>query len=236
MINESLDIDKLKETFDKEKSVVVQNFLELDEATRIHDFLAHNMPEDWWFTSSIDAGKPDYKGAEFIRRFPENLYLISEKHEEVTKAFVKGHFSYIFDRTMDNHHEGCDCVECQFRKFLKASDLLNFVEEITSTKVTFSNELFCSRFTSGQFLSPHHDINRGKIGFVYSITKDWKPEYGGNLYILEKDYKTIRKVVFSAFNRLVLFDIPSRDGIPHFVSHVAPGVTNKRISITGWFY
>ena len=236
MINKSLDLDKLKETFNKDKSVIIQNFLELEEAARIYNFLAHDMPEDWWFTSINDSGEADYKGAEFIRRFKENLYQISEKHEKVTKAFVKGHFSYIFDRTMDNHHTSCECRECKFREFLKTEALLGFVKEITGAEVKHSNEVFCSRFTSGQFLSPHHDVNKGKIGFVYSISKDWKPEYGGNLYILDEDYKTIKKVVLSTFNRLVLFDIPSRDGVPHFVSHVAPGVANKRISITGWFH
>ncbi len=235
MINESLNVGEIRQNFNKDKSVVIQNFLDLTGAAKIYNFLAHDMPEDWWFTSLNDSGKADYKGAEFIRRFRENFYLISEKYESVTKAFVRGHFSYIFDRTLDNHHKNCDCIECGFRKYLKTPDILDFIEKTTGVKVKNSKEVFCSRFTSGQFLSPHHDINKGKIGFVYSLTKDWKPEYGGNLYILDKDYKTIKKVVFSTFNRLVLFDIPARDGIPHFVSHVAPGVTNKRISITGWF-
>ena len=69
---------------------------------------------------------------------------------------------------------------------------------------------------------------------VYSLAKDWRPEYGGNLYILEKDYKTVKKVILSTFNRLALFSIPEQNGIPHFVSQVVPKVNQHRISITGW--
>ena len=79
-------------------------------------------------------------------------------------------------------------------------------------------------------------MNKGKVGFVYSLTKDWRPQWGGNLYILEDDYTTIKKTVLSTYNRLVMFDIPSQNGIPHFVSHVVNQVPHSRTSIAGWFH
>jgi Rps23 Pro-64 3,4-dihydroxylase Tpa1-like proline 4-hydroxylase len=101
--------------------------------------------------------------------------------------------------------------------------------------VTGSKELFSSRFRAGQFLSPHHDSKKGKIGCVFSLSKDWKPQDGGLLHFMEDDYKTVTKVVQPIFNRLAMFDIVTRNGVPHFVSHVVPGCKKHRISVTGWF-
>ena len=67
-----------------------------------------------------------------------------------------------------------------------------------------------------------------------NLTKDWKPEYGGLLHFMEKDYKTVTKVILPEFNKLTLFHIPKDGGIPHYVSPVNPGVQLNRISFTGW--
>ena len=101
--------------------------------------------------------------------------------------------------------------------------------------LTKKRELFCSKYSSGQFLGPHHDLNKGKVGFVLNLTKDWKPEYGGLLHFLTDDYKHVTKVVLPEFNKLTLFEVPDKVGIPHYVSHVGPGVKLNRISYTGWF-
>ena len=105
----------------------------------------------------------------------------------------------------------------------------------SSINVDKTNEVFASRFMPGHFLSPHHDEGKGKIGFVYSLSKFWRPEWGGALHFMRDDYKTVTRIISPVYNRLTLFDIPSRNGIPHFVSHVVPGANVKRLSVTGWF-
>ena len=44
-----------------------------------------------------------------------------------------------------------------------------------------------SRYKGGHFLSPHSDKGNGKIAFVISLTKKWKPEYGGILHFMNDD-------------------------------------------------
>ncbi len=109
------------------------------------------------------------------------------------------------------------------------------IRSITQINVDKTNEVFASRFMPGHFLSPHHDEGKGKIGFVYSLSKFWRPEWGGALHFMRDDYKTVTRIISPVYNRLTLFDIPSRNGIPHFVSHVVPGANVKRLSVTGWF-
>ena len=236
-LNKNLNKEELKNQFREDKAVAINNFLDNDCAEALHKFLNEEMPEDWWHASFYygkEGGGYD-DGVQNIRRFEGNLPIIENKLKETNEFFLSGFFCYNFDRTVDNHYDECPCLECSYRVFLKSDELLNFIKEITGAEVNTPQEFFSSRFTANQFLSPHHDINKGKIASVLSLSKDWKPEYGGNLHFMTEDYKKVTRIVQPEFNRLVLFDIPSRNGIPHFVSHVAPSVKNKRISITGWF-
>ena len=234
MINPALNVVELSESFAHNKSVQILDFLKEEESNKLHDWLNSNMPEDWWFTSVLNQKDKDYSGAENIQRVSDSEELINLKIKEANKSFMDGDFSYVFDRTLP-HAATCNCLECQFLEFLKSEFMLFFVKSITGINVQKTNEVFSSRFLSNFFLSPHGDKGKGKIGFVYSLSKSWRPEWGGNLHFMEDDYKTVTRTIVPVFNRLTLFDIPSRDGIPHYVSHVIPDVKTKRISITGWF-
>ena len=46
--------------------------------------------------------------------------------------------------------------------------------------------MFLSRYKSGHFLAPHSDINNGKLAFVFNLTKNWKPQYGGPTFFKYK--------------------------------------------------
>jgi hypothetical protein len=54
---------------------------------------------------------------------------------------------------------------------------------------------------------------------------------------MDWDWKTINKVICPPFNTLSIFDTKwqEQEGAPHLVSEVAQGITNKRISYTGWY-
>jgi Rps23 Pro-64 3,4-dihydroxylase Tpa1-like proline 4-hydroxylase len=233
MINPELDIEKLHEEFKEQKSIEVINFLEDGIANRMYDFLNGGMDETWWSASFLahntNNGQPIH-----LRRIPSNEEEIIKMEGIALGSFETGAFSYYFDRTT-NHKEACNCTFCQFRWFLHSPEVLNLIRTVTGEEVSQSQEVFASRFVGTQFLSPHHDLNKGKIGFVYSLTREWKTQHGGNLHLMKYDYKTVTKVITPKFNRLTMFHIPSNDGIPHFVSHVVPGIKTKRLSITGWF-
>ena len=234
MINPALNVVELSESFARNKSIQIFDFLKEDKANELYNWFGSDIPEDWWFTSIMNPLSKDYEGAMNIQRKPEAEELINIKIKEANEAFMNGNFSYVFDRST-SHAATCNCLECQFVKFLKSDFVLFFIKTITGVEVSHTNEVFSSRFTSNQFLSPHHDKGKGKIGFVYSLTKCWQPAWGGNLHFMEEDYRTVTKTIVPVFNRITIFDIPARDGVPHYVSHILPHVEAKRISITGWF-
>jgi Rps23 Pro-64 3,4-dihydroxylase Tpa1-like proline 4-hydroxylase len=227
-ISSDLNIWDIGTKFNEEGSVTIENFLEKGAAEEFHSFVA-KYPETWWFQSTFDN-----KEVQNIPCKPENTEQLKENWAKAQKAFLKGGFTYNFDWSM-NHFVSCECAECLFKQWLKSEETQKWISNITNEELTGTGESFISRFKSGQFLSPHHDKNKGKIGFVYNTTKDWKPEYGGMLHIMEEDYKTVNKVVMPKFNQVTIFHIPKSEGIPHFVSHVVNGVSRHRLSFTGWF-
>jgi len=100
--------------------------------------------------------------------------------------------------------------------------------------VTHVVSSFLAMYSEGDFLNFHDDYNLGKYAFVLGLTKDWKINYGGNLYVMKPDRYGImntKEILVPIFNRLILF--PIRPGaILHFVSPVTnPG---RRIAFTGW--
>jgi Rps23 Pro-64 3,4-dihydroxylase Tpa1-like proline 4-hydroxylase len=75
------------------------------------------------------------------------------------------------------------------------------------------------------------------VAFVYHLSKDWLPGYGGLFMRMDWDWKTVNKTLSPPFNTLAIFDTSGGDqgGSPHLVSEIAQGCNNKRISYTGWY-
>ena len=55
MINPALNAAELSETFARDKSVQILDFLNEEESTKLYDWLNGDMPEDWWVTSIVGA-------------------------------------------------------------------------------------------------------------------------------------------------------------------------------------
>lgn len=238
-INPNLDIDSLKKTFQQNKKVVIDNFLDYESAETLYNFFAHDIPEEWWKASYMDFSSQNQDGygdVIFTERTPHNKEKIKKNLIESQKNFLNGRFCYFFDRTEDDHDHSCMCVECEYRKFVSCESTLKFFSELIDEEVTQTGEFFASRFLSNHFLAPHHDHEKGKIATVLNLTKSWHPSWGGCLHFLKDDYQTVTKIVQPSFNKLSIFDIPSSNGIPHYVSHVVPMCKLGRISYTGWYH
>lgn len=237
-INPNLDIDYLKKEFRTSSKLVIENFLTYDSVEYLYNFFTKEMPEDWWsgsFLNFDEHNSDDYGNAQFIRRTSQNSEILRKHLLTSQKKFIDGKFSYFFDRTDDDHHDECDCCECQYRTFISNESTLKWFGEVIDYELRNVGEFFASRFLPNHFLSPHHDHEKGKIATVLGLSKNWKAEWGGNLHFMKDDYKTVTKVVQPTFNKLSLFDIPSANGVPHYVSHVVPGCKYGRISYTGWY-
>ena len=164
------------------------------------------------------------------------MYYIIKSDVIARDAFSKNIFSYSFRRTNNDHVEGCTCLECKFRQDVLSEEIVEFLHYITEFKVTKINELFASWYTDKDFLSPHADGINGILGFVYNLSKNWRPEYGGNLHFMDKENNNIiQKINVPSFNTLTMFDLATSMGHMHYVSEVVPNIPVKRLAMAGWW-
>lgn len=232
MINKDLNIRELKYQFLKNGIVTINDWLDEEYAEKLWNHL-NSMPQDWWNVSS----RPSYDGDMHITRWvEENNDYITKSDNYARQAFSEDKFSYSFRRTNDDHVDGCWCEECQFRHDVLSDEVVSFLDYLTGYRVTKINELFASWYTDRDFLSPHSDGPNGVLGFVYNLSKDWKPQYGGNLHFQDKmNENLIEKINVPKFNTLTMFDLATSMGHMHYVSEVVPNVKSKRLAMAGWW-
>lgn len=232
MINGDLNTRQLKYEFLKNGLVTIKNWLQPDYAENLWVHL-DTMPEDWWYTSTRPT---EDGGMTIIRNLPENKDTIEYYKQLANHFFTQNQFSYIFRRTNEDHVDGCGCSECVFKQDAISDEVKSFIKKVTDFDVTKLNEFFASWYEPGHFLSPHSDGPNGKLGFVYNLSKDWKPHYGGNLHFQSNDDDMIiEQVNVPEFNTLTMFDLETTMGHMHYVSHVSPGVEQKRLAFAGWW-
>ena len=133
------------------------------------------------------------------------------------------------------NNQNISYFEFILRKTLNSHAFIDILNNITGLNLTQLTTLFLSKYKSGNFLSPHSDQGNGRLAFVINLSKFWKPQYGGNLHFLNDDRTEIIETFVPGFNNMLIFYVPEENGIPHYVSHIAPNVKFSRYAITGWF-
>lgn len=233
IVNPKIDVEFYKNEFEKNKVVVIKDFLTEETAEKIYKWFSEEMPSEWWDVSTYP--QKSGKGPSFVRNLEENYPEIKANYEFSLQAFSEGKFAYNFYRTKENHYEDCTCVECGIRKWLVKDECLNLLSTVTQNKYTDSDEVFAACYAVGDYLSPHVDSPNGTLGFVYQLTKNWLPEYGGLLHFMDDERENVERIEVPTFNTLTLFYLPEDKGKWHFVSPVSPGTPELRFSYTGWF-
>ena len=89
-----------------------------------------------------------------------------------------------------------------------------------------------SYYMAGDHSLPHTDwVGQRTVSYVWHLSKDWKPEWGGALYWAQNHHAA---ATFPAsFNTLVLFSVTTRSA--HFVTTVSPKHKGKRLTFNGWW-
>jgi Rps23 Pro-64 3,4-dihydroxylase Tpa1-like proline 4-hydroxylase len=225
-LSNNYDINKLHQNFQENGKIVIENFLNENFAEKAYNVII-NLPLHTWFNC---CGSNNIK-------IEKRIIPINKKKQELSimlakNSFNKDNFSYNFHRNMGLRKNEITIVEKIFRDIFSNSFFLNLINNITNLNISTNNQLFLSKYKYGHFLSPHSDINNGKIAYVLGMTKNWKPQYGGVLHFMDEKRENIIDSYVPKFNTLILFKVPE-NGIPHFVSHV--NIQNKnRYTITGW--
>ena len=230
------EVGPLREQWQKSKAINIPNIFPELQANTLHDYY-YNQPNDWWDLILYPDPYYDYAQGEIDNPGYYHMYAtkdndpsLPERLDHCHRVNQDGGFSYTYRRTGDlqnQKHPYLEIFESQpFRDFLSqitGHENLEFVD----------SHAFISNYESGHYNGPHTDGNNGRIAFVFHMTQDWKPQYGGLFMRMDWDWKTINKAICPPFNALSIFDVSN--GAPHLVTEVAQGVNNKRLSYTGWY-
>jgi hypothetical protein len=230
------DSNPLKEQWSKTKAVNIQGIFPELQANTIHDYY-YNQPDDWWDLILYPDVDYDYEQGRIDNPGYYHMYKTQTGDESIPRRLAhchdlndKGVFSYVYRRTGD-----MSVQQHPYLDLFKSKKFRNYLSEITGHEnLEFSEgHSFVSNYESGHYNGPHTDGDNGRIAFVFHLSKDWKPAYGGLFLRMDWDWKTINKAVCPPFNTLSIFDVSN--GAPHLVTEVAQGINNKRISFTGWY-
>lgn len=245
IVNPNLNIREIGENFIKTGRAEIDNFLDENTANHMHYFYNELYPAEWWSVSSVPAlykngGNSDeiydeYNQCDRFQNTAENQASIKTVYEFAHKANGEGKFAYFFYRSFNDHPRDCVCQECQLTRFFSTPEFIAFLNNITgnSLNITKPFTIFTSKYSQGCFLNTHTDDMNGNLAFVYHLTKDWRPDYGG-LFTAQDKQRNVLKTVTPGFNKFVCFRVGDYV-TPHSVTQVSHNVPKHRISLTGWY-
>ena len=84
----------------------------------------------------------------------------------------------------------------------------------------------------GDHSNPHTDrLDARTITFLWQLTKDWKPEWGGAFYWNKAYYENAYQ--HPSYNTLLLFSVTTKS--VHMVTPVTKKAKGKRLTYGGWY-
>ena len=213
---------KYKEEFSQKGQVTIRDLFPNDQAEQIYqDYLNSNeFKVAFWTGEEVEnEGIPiQYadKGTERYHDLTKQVYELEGNNT----------FSYRFSRT--NWIQPLLYNLWSSKIFTSAIEFITSQEDLEWVK----GSTFTSKYEAGDFLYTHTDKNNGRIAFVYQLTKDWLPGYGG-LFMRMDDWVSVNATVVPKFNQLTIFDVAG-EGTPHIVTNVIPGLDKCRMAYSGW--
>jgi hypothetical protein len=233
MINlENINTNELREVFKKDRSIIIDNFLKEEFAEQLYKYYTVDMNKEFWCATYMPSFR--FQGDwEWWQNIPSNRFYIEQAYQQVCNARDNGEFSYFFYKTMPIVMEKAKSVVYdETMTFFNGVEMVNFINGLTELDIKTGDKTFISRYAENCFLSKHTDDINGKLAFVYHLTKDWNPDWGG-LYMNLNDSKN-PKCICPSFNKLVIFEVA--DGVcPHSVTQVVSNSNKERISVSGWY-
>jgi len=231
MLNPDLDIDALAEEYRRDDRVRIKNIFQQDVAERLRDGCVSHVPFDFIF--HLD-GQNRVLTSEQMAALDSNQQ--KSMNAKVMQAASEG-VGFFYCGYMPNRHAKPDNESLAFLhqvyESLKNEESLAVFRRITRRSDLTDIDGQYTRYTQGHFLTRHSDnivSENRRIAFVFGLSTQWHPDWGGLLQFYEKD-GTPRDAWSPEFNTLSLFDVKHIHG----VSYVTPFAAGQRLSFTGWF-
>lgn len=211
-----------KEIFENEGQVTLPNILPESQASEIWEaYIKSDQFKVTFFNGEFNSEDDSY--IHYAEKESDKYYKLSS---QVYNLAAQDKFCYRFSKTTWTH---------PYLDYLWSSPIfIDLIESITGydNLVWNKSSTFTSKYEAGDFLYTHTDKGNGRIAFVYHLSKNWFPGYGG-LFMRMNNWVDVDSTVVPKFNQLTIFDV-ANEGTPHIVTQVIPNLTNARIAYSGW--
>lgn len=215
-------LSQYKEEFSQKGQVTIKNLFPENQAEQIYqDYLNSNeFKVAFWTGEEIEGeGIP----IQYADKDTERYNMLTK---QVYELEGNNTFSYRFSRT--------NWIQPLLYQLWNSKIFTSAIEFITGENDLewVKGSTFTSKYEAGDFLYTHTDKNNGRIAFVYQLTKEWLPGYGG-LFMRMDDWINVDHTILPQFNQLTIFDVQG-EGTPHIVTNVIPGLKKSRMAYSGW--
>lgn len=212
---------------DKNYIITLNDFMSEEAAIQVKS----DMPkfhDNWWVHAILPSSSEGWERVHLNVGDPN----IPNALQYAENAANSGQFAYHFLRTVGGHYETCNCYMCSLHKTFESYEVLKVLSNIVGKQVIGVGEMFASKYERDNFLTIHHDKNKGDYTFILSLTEGWNPTHGGNTHFVDES-NSIYKTVSPKFNTLTIFKLTPEKQMNHFVSRVCG--PKPRYAFTGWF-
>lgn len=213
----------LNEKYKKNNYVIIDNAFDLNLMNNVYSIISNKIFNKLWYLTIFNGNK------KYIFPYPYKNRNINTVLKKLKKKRKNNIFTYFLYRTFVYPK---NIYLNKIFTILSSENFINKVKEITDINISKISEIFISKYDKNCFLDIHEDENKGKVAFVLQLSKKFKINDGGALFLLNDDL-SIKKYLVPKFNTFLLFTVNSQS--KHFVSSINNYTDKKRYAITGWF-
>ncbi|MGE8143394.1 2OG-Fe(II) oxygenase [Novosphingobium sp. NPDC080210] len=229
-INPRLDANRLHADFQTRGRIHIPDFLVLDDAERLLQFLKNSTAWHLVLNSGSKVFELDRETQAALT--PEQRSQL----EQAAYAEARYGFQYCYEtiRVADAQSERAESGTLldEFAQFLSSPSALAFLKTVVGDDSISFADAQGTAYGPGHFLTAHDDAVTGKnrrAAFVFNLSQDWSFDWGGLLAFHERGSGRA-EVMVPCFNAINLFAVPQL----HSVTMVAPFAPRRRYSVTGW--
>ncbi|HAD97385.1 MAG TPA: hypothetical protein DCG19_08255 [Cryomorphaceae bacterium] len=225
---------KLRSRFAQKKIVAIPDFMSPERADHIYQAL-QSIPEEQWFMSCFPIIESGEEKPRHLPLTPQNRLFIKYFRQIALNHYLAGQFAFRLLRSFLKSSQPAIKIETQLHAHFSSERILSFVSNIIGQKLTGLYEAFLSNYEAGDFLTWHTDQPNGTIGFVYYLTQNWDPAWGGQLEFKALNAAGLYYSHQPGYNELLLFSIGDLETIQHQVVKIADYASGNRLAYSGWF-
>lgn len=230
---EAIDISQLKEVFQRQKMVTINGFLTTPFAHSMFEYL-NQYPAEKWYVSTYPES-PKLLRPKNTLNTPTNKAFIHHFQSVAERHFEEGNYAFRFKKSRYVNNTPPEGPELQLKRYLQSRAFFDLLGHVIGSELNEMNGSFASCYEKGDFLARHNDGNNGTVGFVLYLSKDWQPEWGGEIEFMDRDTLEPHFALSPGFNKLLVFSIDQLKHLQHEVKRISDKATGKRFAYSGWF-